>query len=129
MLVKTNIGIVCIAWKHHWINKKTNKEYSKRYTKCFIKLQKEEGYDTLVTSTAKCYKDPLTNTKDSYSKCLGRKLSLQRAIADFNNDPATPILLDRDSRTAIWEAYRNNTKCGFTIKQEKQPQEELEVHE
>lgn len=111
-----------IFFRHHHIDPETGKEYYKRYTRCVIRLGIGEDAITLCEADTKVHKG------DIYNKCLGRLLSLQRAIDCVNNDPTSPLLLDKDMRRSIWAEYSKTCKtCGFEggqVKKRKKVKEE-----
>lgn len=113
MLVQMGNKVLSIFWRHHDINPKTGKQYSKRYTRCIIRLGLKEESLTLAEAESHVHKG------DRYNKCLGRKISLKRAIDLVNNDPASVVILDRETRRAIWEKYSTSTRCNFTVGEKK----------
>lgn len=122
MLVQMGNKVLSIFWRHHDINPKTRKQYSKRYTRCIIRLGLKEESLTLAEAESHVHKG------DRYNKCLGRKLSLKRAIEVVNGDPASTVVLDRETRKSIWTKYAETTRCNFTVgeKKSKIPVEQLE---
>lgn len=131
--MRINIGnsLLLINWQHHRINPETGREYKKRWTKCSIRLkvrdevsEGESKYDTIAEGLAKCYKT------DPYSKCLGRKHSLTKALEALKNDPAASIVLSKEDKRQIWILYVMETSCDFEISPIKErivkkPQEDL----
>lgn len=122
MLVEFGNKKLSVFFRHHRVNPETGKEYSKRWTRCVIRLGIGESAITLAEADAKVHKG------DIYNKCLGRLLSLQRAIDCVNNDPASPLLLDKEIRRSIWAQYtKTHTTCGFEggkLKKSKKVREE-----
>lgn len=131
MQIQIGNSLLLISWQHNRINPETGREYKKRWTKCTIRIKVREDvkegeskYDTIAEGIAKCYKS------DAYSKCLGRKLSLTKALENLKNDPTAPIFLSKEDKQAIWVLYTEKTTCGFEVspikeRVVKKPQEDL----
>jgi hypothetical protein len=124
MITEVGNSRLMISWRYHWINPKTGKEYNKRWTRCIIRIWKGEKYEILAQADAKCFKRVGDNKIDVFNKCIGRKLSLQRALHVVNNSVESVILIDKDTRKKIWEQYTKEVNCNFEVSTKKPRKEE-----
>lgn len=94
MVVETINGTVVIRWRHRPVE---SQELYNMATDCSIMVQ--EAKEHLYSGTARCSK------KDNFCRETGRKISLARAMKDFN----------KELRKQIWEAYlgrKNNDRAS-----------------
>jgi len=119
-----------VRWQHSFlerfeIRKKGQEDFetvvvekpkNQRWTKCIISLLKDNGDpEVLVESIVWCHK------QDVYSKCIGRILSLTKAIKKLREVKLNGQYIDKSMRRAIWEAYSKYTSCGWKVSDAKVP--------
>jgi len=106
--VKINDQIFNVRWKRE---KKKRQRKEVIDTHCDISKVDpfKEGrnkYTTMKGAAGKAYQNP----KDTFNKAIGRKISLKRALKNYNKHKKYGLKLNKKTRKIFWDVYKQNCK-------------------